>query len=59
MPVHFKKQAHVRILLFNEALTKVLVEYSDYSNVFLVENTIEFLENIRINKYVIKLKEGK
>ena len=34
MPVHFEKQAQVGALLFNKAFTKVLVEYSDYNNVF-------------------------
>ena len=37
MPVHSKKQAQVGALLFNEASTKVLAEYSNYSNVFSAE----------------------
>ena len=61
--VHFKRQvqieAQVGILLFNEVFTKILVKYSDYSNVFLVKNVVELPENIRINEYVIKLKESK
>ena len=57
--MHSKKQAQVEILLFDRALTEVLVEYSNNSNVFSVKNVTEFLENTGINKYVIKLEEGK
>ena len=57
--MYFEKQAQVRVLLFDKALTEVLAEYSDYSNVFLIENAIKLPENIRINKYVIKLEEDK
>ena len=49
----------VGALLFNEALTKILAEYSNYSNVFLAENTAELPENTGINKHAIKLKKGK
>ena len=35
------------------------MEYFDYNNVFLAENIIKLLENIRINKHAIKLKKGK
>ena len=57
--VHSKKQAQVRVLLFNKAPTKVPVEYSDYSDIFLIENVIELSESIGINKYTIKLREDK
>ena len=59
MLMHSKKQAQAGALLFEEASIKVLAEYSNYSNVFSVENTVEFLENTEINKYAIKLKKGK
>ena len=63
MPVHFKKQAQIEAqvgaLLFNETLTKVLVEYSDYSNVFSAEYIVELPENSGMNEYAIKLEEGK
>ena len=45
MPMHSKKQAQFEALLFDEALTEVLVEYSDYNNVFSVENIAELFEN--------------
>ena len=59
MPMHSKKQAQVGALLFNKAPTKVPTEYSDYSDVFSAENTVELPENIRINEHAIKLEEGK
>ena len=67
MPVHFKKQVQIKahsrvkvgILLFDKAFIKVLTKYFDYSDIFLVENTIKLLENTRTNKYTIKLKENK
>ena len=59
MPVHFERQAQVRALLFDEAPTAVLAEYSDYSNVFSAENIAKLLENTGINKHAIELKEGK
>ena len=59
MPVYFKRQAQVEALLFNKASTKILVKYSNYSNMFLVENTAKFSKNIKINKYTIKLGKDK
>ena len=59
MQVHSKKQAHVRALLFDKTSTKVLAEYSNYNDIFLLENTAEFPENIGINKHAIKLKKNK
>ena len=59
IPVHSKKQVQVGALLFNKTPTEVPAEYFDYSNVFLVEYAVEFLENTGINKYAIKLEEDK
>ena len=59
MPVHYQKQAQVGALLFNEAFTEIPEKYSDYNNLFSAENAMELQENIRINKYAIKLEEGK
>ena len=65
MPVHSKKRAQIQdkalvgALLFNEAPIEIPAEYSDDSNIFLAENVAELLENIGINKHVIKLEEGK
>ena len=59
MSVYFKRQAQVGALLFNKALTKVLAEYSDYSNVFLAEYAAELPKNTGMNKHAIELEEGK
>ena len=63
MPVHSKRQAQIETqvgaLLFNKAPIEVLVEYSDYSNVFLAEYTAELPKNTGINEHTIKLEEGK
>ena len=52
-------QSRVQIgaLNFNEAPTEVLVEYSDYSNVFSTENAAELSENTGMNKHAIELEE--
>ena len=52
-------RAQVGALLFDKAPTKVLAEYSDYTNVFSIENAIELLENTGMNEHAIKLEEGK
>ena len=56
-----KAQSKVQVgaLLFDKAPTEVPAKYSDYSNVFLTENTAELSENTGINKHAIKLEEGK
>ena len=59
MLVHSKKQAQVRVLLFDKVLTEVLAEYSNYSNLFLAENVVELLKNTGMNEHAIKLKESK
>ena len=61
--MYFKKQvqikAQVRTLLFDKALTKILIKYFDYSNIFSVENLAKLPEKIAINKHIIKLAEDK
>ena len=59
MPVHFEKQAQVRALLFDKALTEIPAEYSDYSNIFSAKNVAELPENTGINEHVIELEEDK
>ena len=55
----FEKQAQVRALLFDKAFSEVSVKYSDYINVFLIENLVKLPKNIKINEYTIKLEAGK
>ena len=67
MPIYFEKQAQIkaksgaeiRVLLFDKAFIEILAEYFNYSNFFLTKNVTEFSENIKINKYTIKLEEDK
>ena len=59
MPVYLEKQVQVGAFIFDEASTEVLVENSDYSDVFSAENAAELPENTRINEHAIKLEEGK
>ena len=59
MPMHAERQAQVGALLFDKAPTEVSAEYSDYSNVFLVENVAELLENTGINEHTIELEQDK
>ena len=61
----FKKKAqikakdNIKILLFEKALTIILAKYSNYSNVFLLKNTVELLDYIEINDYILELKKNK
>ena len=65
--IYFKKQIQIKVqsgaqvgaLLFDKTFAEILAEYSDYSNVFLVENIVEILENTEINDYTITLKKCK
>ena len=59
LPMYSKKQAQIGALLFDKASTKVLAEYSDYSNVFLAEYAAKLPKNTRINEHAIKLEEDK
>ena len=59
IPVYSKRQAQVEALVFDKAPTEVLAEYSDYSDVFLMENVVELPENTGINKHAIEPEEDK
>ena len=54
-----QSRAQVKALIFNKASTEVLKKYSTYSNVFSAKKAGKLPENTGINKYAIKLKEGK
>lgn len=49
----------VAILQQNKTLTKVLLEYANYTDMFLFKLVIEIIENISINKYAIELENDK
>ena len=59
MPVYSEKQAQVGALLFDKVSTEIPVEYSNYSDIFLVENAAELQENTEMKEHAIKLEEGK
>ena len=52
-------EVQIRALIFNEVLTIILAEYSDYSNVFSMENISKLSENSERNNNFIKLKINK
>ena len=54
-----QSRAQVEALIFNKSPTEVPAKYSDYSNVFSVENATELSEYTRINDHAIELEEGK
>lgn len=49
----------MKALLFNKTVMVVLAVYSNYNNVFLVENAIKLLKYTKINDYITKLKKSK
>ena len=57
--IQIKVKAQVRVLLFDNTFTEIQVEYSDYSNIFLIKNTTKLSKNIKINKHTIKLETDK
>ena len=59
IPMHSKKQAQVGVLFLDKASTEVPAEYSNYSDVLLVENAVKLPENPGMNEHTIKLEEGK
>ena len=63
MSVYSQRQAQIEAqvgaLLFNKAPTEIPAEYSDYSNIFSVEHSVELPENTGINEHAIELEEGK
>ena len=54
-----QSKAQVGAVLFDKAPTEVSTEYSNYSNIFSVENIAELPENTGMNGYAIKLEESK
>ena len=57
--MHSKKQVLIKVLLFNQAPTKVLAKYFNYSNVFLTEYVIKLPKNIELNEHTIQLEKSK
>ena len=59
MTVYLSQAAQIAALKQDKAPTKVLSKYANYADLFLIDLAIKLSENIGINKYVIKLEEGK
>lgn len=56
--MHLEKQAQIRDLLFDKSSTSILIKYSNYSNIFSIENIVELQKHNKINDHAIKLKES-
>lgn len=52
-------ESQIISLLFYETPTNIPTEYFNYNIVFSMENIVEFLEQIKMNDYAIKLKKSK
>ena len=59
MMIHPMQAALITTLKPEKALTKIQPKYAAYADVFSFDLTIELLQNNSINKYAIKLKNGK
>ena len=59
MTIHPLQTARITVLKQDEALTKVSPENADYADIFSFNPAIEIAKNIGINKYTIKLQDGK
>lgn len=49
----------MRVLLFKKNLITGSAKFFIYSNIFLTENRVEFLEHSKINDYIIELNKYK
>ena len=57
--VQIEAKTYVEILLFDKPPIIISTKYLNYSNIFSIKNTAEFLEHIGINSYIIKLEKDK
>lgn len=57
--VYPSHRAQIVLLKINKAFTIVLLEYSNFTNVFPSKLIIKLLKHIEINTYAIKLIDGK
>ena len=59
MAIYLSRVAQISVLIQDEAPTKVLPKYADYTYIFLFDLAIELPENTGINKHAIELQDGK
>ena len=57
--IYPSQAAHISALIQHEAPTKVPSKYTEYIDVFSFDLAMELPENTSINKYAIKLQDGK
>ena len=59
--MHLAKKVLVKVktIFFDQIFTIILSKYSNYSNVFLVKNTVKFSKYINMNNNTIKIKKSK
>ena len=55
IPMYYEKQAHIEVgaLIFDEASIEILVEYFNYSAVFLAGNIVKLPKNTKMNEHAI------
>lgn len=56
---HPSQKAQLGLLLANEASNEISSKYSDSTDIFLPDLTIEFSEYINMNNHIIELEEDK
>lgn len=56
--VHLSCKSLIANLIAKNALTKVLVKYADFANVFFLDWASKLLKHTKINNYYIKLFDG-
>ena len=56
--MHLEKQAQIRTLLYDKTPTFVPIKYSNYNNIFSIENIVELLKHNKINDHAIKLNKS-
>lgn len=59
MTIYLLQTAEIAALKQNKASSQVWVKNSDFSDDFLVEKTLVLLEQTKLNKHIIKLKDEK
>ena len=59
MVIYLLRAAQILALIQDKASTKVPPKYADYGDIFSFDLPIELPKNTGINKYVIKLQDGK
>ena len=59
MTIHPSPEAQIAVLIQDKAPTKVLLKYTNYTNVFSFDLAMELTKNTGINEHVIKLQDAK